>query len=91
MDAGSSSVSSAQLAWFFKEKLTDDTQLSVGEHPAVPVLRHALVHADVRQVQAGDVQHSIIHLKPVLLGTWGTNMIIPESRRFALGLPDDRL
>lgn len=33
-----------------KEKPTYDSELSVGEHPAVPVLCHALVHADVRQV-----------------------------------------
>lgn len=32
---------------YFK-KLTYDSELGVGEHPAVPVLRHALVHADVR-------------------------------------------
>lgn len=33
---------------FKKKKLTYDSELGVGEHPAVPVLRHALVHADVR-------------------------------------------
>lgn len=72
------------------KKLTYDSELSVGEHPAVPVLCHALVHADVRQVQATDRQHSVIYLKPVLFEKPSTNVIIPESRHLALGRPDDR-
>lgn len=74
----------------YLKKLTYDSELSVGEHPAMPVLCHALVHADVRQVQAADRQHSVIYLKPVLLERPSTNVIIPESRRLALGQPDDR-
>lgn len=72
------------------KKLTYDSELGVGEHPAMPVLCHALVNADVRQVQAADRQHSIIHLKPVLLERCSTNVIIPELRRFVLCQPDDR-
>lgn len=72
------------------KKLTYDSELSVREHPAMPVLCHALVHADVRQVQATDRQHSVIYLKPVLFEKPSTNVIIPESRHLALGRPDDR-
>lgn len=74
----------------YLKKLTYDSQLGIGEHPPVSVLCHALVHADVRQVQAADRQHSVIHLKPVLLERCSTNVIIPESRRFALAQPDNR-
>lgn len=71
------------------KKLTYDSELGVGEHPAVPVLCHALVHADVCQGQAADREHSVIHLKSVLLERRSTNVMIPESQRFALGRPDD--
>lgn len=50
-------------------RLTDDTELSVGEDASVFVLRHALVHADVTQVQVADCQHTVIRLDPVLLQT----------------------
>lgn len=50
-------------------ELTDDSELSVGEDSAMLVLCHTLVHADVRQIQAADCQHSIIRLNPVLLKT----------------------
>lgn len=49
--------------------LTYDSQLCVGENPAMLVFRHALVHADVSQIQAIDCQHSIIRLNSVLLKT----------------------
>lgn len=73
----------------YLKKLTYDSELGVGEHAAVPVLCHALVHADVRQVQAADRQHSVIHLKPVLLERRSTNVIISESRRLVLARPDN--
>lgn len=49
--------------------LTDDSELCVGEDAPVFVLRHALVHADVGQVQVADCQHAVIRLNPVLLQT----------------------
>lgn len=47
-------------------RLTDDSELCVGEDASVFVLRHALVHADVSQVQVADCQHAVIRLNPVL-------------------------
>lgn len=47
-------------------RLTDDSELCVGEDASVFVLRHALVHADVGQVQVADCQHAVIRLNPVL-------------------------
>lgn len=50
-------------------ELTYDSELGVGEDAAVLVLRHALVHADVGQIQVADCQHAVIRLNPVLLKT----------------------
>lgn len=49
--------------------LTYNSQLSIGKDSPVLVLCHALVHANVGQIQAADRQNSIIYLNSVLLET----------------------